>query len=259
MSLSFQDLNVAYGTTSVLRSLSDQWPTGQLTALIGCNGAGKSTLLKAVAGLIPSTGHLHLDDAEMSLADRRRHIAYMPQDTSAASSLTVLEVVLLGKLGSLGMRLPASLVDEAMSALSVFGLTSLHRRRLDEISGGQRQLVYLSQAIFRQPRVLLLDEPTAALDLRHQLLVLERLQQHAREQGTVIGLAMHDLNLAAQFADRLIGLQDGQRVTAGLAEHVLTPENLRLMYGIDADVSLGAFGQLQVFPLHAAEHEARGL
>ncbi len=252
MSFSISDLNVRYGRTPVIRAVSDQWPTGQITALIGCNGAGKSTFLKALAGLTPAQGDLHLEGEPMSLADRRHHIAYMPQDTSAMSSLTVLEVVLLGRVRTLGMRVPACLVDEAMSALSVFGLTTFHTRRLDEISGGQRQLVYLSQALFRQPRVLLLDEPTAALDLRHQLLVLERLHLHARQNGTAIGVAMHDLNLAAQFADRLIGLQGGQKIAAGPAEHVLTPANLKRMYGIEADVSRGAFGQLQVFPLRAA-------
>ncbi len=253
MSFLISDLNASYGATPVIRSLSDQWPKGQITALIGCNGAGKSTFLKALAGLTPSTGELHLNGTLMTPADRRRHIAYMPQDTSATSSLTVLEVVLLGRLGTLGMRVPSSLVDEAMSALSVFGLTSLHTRRLDEISGGQRQLVFLSQALFREPRILLLDEPTAALDLRHQLLVLERLRKHAGQNGTVVGVAMHDLNLAAQFADRLIGLQGGKKITAGPAEQVLTPTNLKIMYGIDADVSRGTFGQLQVFPLRAAE------
>lgn len=253
MSFSIEDLNVSYGVTPVIHSLSDAWPDGQITALIGCNGVGKSTFLKALAGLTPSTGTLRLDGAVMSQADCRHHIAYMPQDTSASSSLTVLEVVLLGRLGTLGMRVPASLVDNAMSALSVFGLIPLQTRRLDEISGGQRQLVYLSQALFREPRVLLLDEPTAALDLRHQLMVLERLRLHAEQNGTVIGVAMHDLNLAAQFADRLIGLQGGRKITAGLAEHVLTPANLKAMYGIDADVSRGVFGQLQVVPLRAAE------
>ena len=136
-------------------------------------------------------------------------IAYMPQDTSAHSSLTVLEVVLLGRLNSLGLNLPKGLANEALEALDAFGLSSLQTRQLDEISGGQRQLVFLAQALFRQPRVLLLDEPTAALDLRHQLLVLERLRLIARKTGTIIGMAMHDLNLAAQYSDHVLGLGGG--------------------------------------------------
>ena len=259
MSFDITELSVCYGATPVISSLSDQWPEAQVTALIGCNGAGKSTLLQAFAGLLPMTGSLQLAGAPISVADCRRQIAYMPQDTSATSSLTVLEVVLLGRLGKLGMRVPPSLVDEAMSALSIFGLIPLHKKCLDEISGGQRQLVFLSQALFREPKVLLLDEPTAALDLRHQLLVLEQIRLHARQNGTIIGVAMHDLNLAAQFADRLIGLQGGKKITAGPAEEVLTPANLKTMYGIDADVTRGAYGQLQVFPLRASQHKAPSL
>jgi iron complex transport system ATP-binding protein len=109
VSFKISKFSVAYGGTSVIRSLTDNWHSGQITALIGCNGAGKSTLLKALAGLEPSTGLLHFDDAPMALADCRRDIAYMPQDTSATSSLTVLEVVLLGRLGTLGMRVPPAL------------------------------------------------------------------------------------------------------------------------------------------------------
>lgn len=249
MIFEIEDFCVSYGATPVIRSLSDHWPKGEVTALIGCNGAGKSTLLKAVAGLIPAQGALTLAGRPMALAEQRRAIAYMPQETGATSSLSVLEVILLGRLGALGMRVPGTVVDEAMEALSVFGLTSLQTRRLDEISGGQRQLVYLSQAVFRQPEILLLDEPTAALDLRHQLLVLERLRQHAQQTGTIVAMAMHDLNLAAQYADRLIGLKDGRKIASGAAEQVLTPGNLEIMYGIEAEVSRGRSGQLQVYPL----------
>lgn len=253
MSLKIENLTVAYGAHTIIRSLDDHWPEGQITALIGCNGAGKSTFLRALAGLVPMQGNTSISGSGISAEERRRMIAYMPQDTSAHSSLTVLEVVLLGRLGSLGLRLPTGLADEALEALDVFGLAPLQTRQLDEISGGQRQLVFLAQALFRQPRVLLLDEPTAALDLRHQLLVLERLRQIARKSGTIIGMAMHDLNLAAQYSDRIIGLNDGRKIASGPAVEVLTPEILRVMYGIEAQVTRGEGNQLQVLPLRAVE------
>lgn len=253
MSLQIKNLSVSYGQNTIIRSLDDHWSEGQITALIGCNGAGKSTLLQALAGLIPMQGTASFCGASMSAENRRQMIAYMPQDTSAHSSLTVLEVILLGRLGSLGLRLPAGLADEAMSALDVFGLAPLQTRQLDEISGGQRQLVFLAQALFRQPRVLLLDEPTAALDLRHQLIVLGRLRQIARKNGTIIGMAMHDLNLAAQYADRVIGLSGGRKIAAGPPVEVLTAEALRTMYGIEAQVIRSEGNQLQVLPLRAVE------
>ena len=253
MSLQIENLFVAYDKTLVISAFGDQWPKGQITALIGCNGAGKSTLLRALAGLGPMQGNLSIAGHPLTPEDQRQQVAYMPQDTSAQSSLTVLEVVLLGRLGSLGLRLPPGIAQEAMEALDTFGLTSLHARQLDEISGGQRQLVFLTQALFRQPRVLLLDEPTAALDLRHQLLVLDRLHRVSRQSGTIIGMAMHDLNLAAQYADRIVGLHNGDRIASGLAREVLTPDNLRIMYGIDAKVTLDAKNRPQVLPIRAVE------
>lgn len=251
MSFEVKNINVSYGVAPIILDFCAQFPAGQVTALIGCNGAGKSTLFKALAGLTPMTGHLALAGAPLSLSERRQRVAYMPQDVGATSSLTVLEVILLGRLGSLGMRVPRSLVEEAISSLTVFGLAPLHTRTLDEISGGQRQLVYLAQALFRAPRVLLLDEPTAALDLRHQLLVLERVRSYAAESQSSVAIAMHDLTLAAQFSDRIIGLKNGRVVASGYPEDVLTPENLQVMYGIKADVSRSPFGRIQVTPLYA--------
>lgn len=252
MTLEFKNLSVSYGRSQILNGVSDRWEQGQITALIGCNGAGKSTLLQALAGLITTDGALSLDGQGLDSRARRKRVAYMPQDTSAQSSLSVLEVVLLGRLGQLGLRLPPDLVAEAMAALDSFGLAGLHARNLDQISGGQRQMVFLAQALFGKPDVLLLDEPTAALDLRHQLVVLERLRQVAQQQRTVIGLAMHDLNLAAQYADRMLGLSRGQVVQAGPASVVLTPQNLAEMYGIEAQIRQTETGDLQVRPIRAA-------
>lgn len=253
MSLHIDNLSVAYDKTPVISAFGDQWPEGEITALIGCNGAGKSTLLRALAGLSPMQGNLSIAGRPVTPEDQRQQVAYMPQDTSAQSSLTVLEVVLLGRLGSLGLRLPPGIAQEAMEALDTFGLTALHARQLDEISGGQRQLVFLTQALFRQPRVLLLDEHTAALDLRHQLLVLDRLQKVSRQNGTIVGMAMHDLNLAAQYADRIVGLHNGKKIASGLAARVLTADHLRIMYGIEAKVTLDAQHRPQILPIRAVE------
>ena len=251
MSLQTKHLNVSYGTEPIIRDFCEPFEAGKVTALIGCNGAGKSTLFKAMAGLSPMEGQLILAECPLTKSERRQQIAYMPQDSDATSSLTVLEVVLLGRLGKLGMRLPAALVEKATAALEAFDLTALQNRTLNEISGGQRQLVYLAQALFRTPKVLLLDEPTAALDLRHQLLVLDRVRAYARDSGACVAIALHDLNLAAQFSDRLIGLKDGLVAASGMASEVLTQGNLQIMYGIKADISRGPSGKIQVTPLYA--------
>ena len=251
MSLNIQNLSVAYKRTIVLRDISATLPAGKITALIGCNGAGKFTMLKAISGLLPMSGKLSLAGSEIEGAGPHHNITYMPQDTSATSSLTVLEVILLGRLRSLGLSVPTQMVNEAYQILNAFGLSSLQTRTLDAVSGGQRQLVFLAQALFRNPHVLLLDEPTAALDLRHQLLVLETLRRFVDETGSVVAVAMHDLTLAAQFSDQVIGLKNGCVLTSGPPDRVMTPDHLREMYGIEAEVHRTKLGHLQVMPLCA--------
>ena len=251
MSLHVRNLTVRYGREPVLDALSAVLPAGAVTAVVGPNGAGKSTLLRALAGLMPATGEVLIGGAPSDAPVRRAAVAYMPQDTSAASSLTLIEVVLLGRLRSLGLSVPAALVAEAEAALGRFGIAHLAGRTLDAVSGGQRQLVYLAQALFRQPEVLLLDEPTAALDLRHQLVVLETVRRTARTDGIAVAVAMHDLSLAAQFADGLLCLADGGVDAAGPAEDVLTADRVRRIWGIEAEVAAGPGGHPRITPLRA--------
>jgi len=258
--LNVDGLYVDYGSVNVLKDLSFSAKPGSFIALLGPNGTGKSTLLKAVAGLIPARGSVCLGGirklARQQSADA---FAYMPQDTGATSSLTVLEVVLLGRLRSLGLQVPGSLREEAEEGLSRFGLQSLGARTLDAVSGGQRQLVYLAQSFFRNPEVLLLDEPTAALDLRHQLIVLDRVAAHCRENGTIAIAAMHDLALASRCADRLICLSAGEIVADGPPADTLTGPLIKDMYGIEADVVHGTGGITHITPLRAVEGAIGGL
>lgn len=250
--LSFRDLQVRYGAVAVLRDVSADVSPSALTALIGPNGTGKSSLLKALAGLVPSSGAVSLagDDLPTS-ADRGRKIAYMQQDIGPTSSLTVLEVVLLGRLSRLGLRIPADLLEEAASILATFGVADLLDRTLAEISGGQRQLVYLTQSLFRKPQVLLLDEPTAALDLRHQLIVLEAVKSYAVEHGVVVMAAMHDLTLSARFADRMICLSNGTIVADGKPQEIMTADTIEAVYGVEARIRVDEDSNLSVFPVRA--------
>lgn len=252
MSLDVEGLSVAYGRTPVIERAAMTLETGTLCALIGPNGVGKSTLLKAIAGLLPAVGRISLEGAVLADTERRGGFAYMPQDLGPNSSLTGLEVVLLGRLRSLGLSVPRALCDAAAASLEQFGLAGLQGRSLDEMSGGQRQLTYLAQALFREPAVLLLDEPTAALDLRHQLLVLEAVRAHAARSGTIVILAMHDLSLAAQFADRMICLDGGRIEADGPPEAVLTVARLRRVYGVEAEVTKADSGALRIVPLRAS-------
>lgn len=252
MTLHVKDLEVSLGDTSIVKHASLSCAAGQFAMLIGPNGAGKSTLLKALSGLLPSNGQVILKDATLEKTQRQQLIAYMPQDIGPTSSLTVLEVVLLGRLRSLGLSVPGAMADAALAALAQFGIGALQGRTLDAVSGGQRQLVYLAQALFRQPDVLLLDEPTAALDLRHQLVVLEAVRQHCETHGTIAIAAMHDLTLAAQFADQMICLSQGRIEAKGLPESVLTADRLQRVYGVEAAITYGERGRPNITPLRAS-------
>ncbi len=239
MNLTLDAVSVGYRAKPVVRSVSASLEVGQVTVLIGPNGSGKSTLMRGIAGLLPISGQI----------EGAKTAAYMAQDTAASSSLTLLEVVLLGRVKTLGLRLDPALLVEAESALTRFGLDGVQGRRLDQISGGQRQLVFLAQALFRKAKILLLDEPTAALDLRHQLLVMETLSALARDEGLIVMMAMHDLSLATRVADKLLCLHGGRLVAAGTAAEVLTSALLQEVYGIEAEIDRSEHGYLRVTPI----------
>ncbi len=251
MTLVVSDLIVSYGSAPVLERACFTAPRGRLTALIGPNGSGKSTLLKAVAGLLPAAGSVRVDETDLERARRRAEFSYMPQDTGAMVSLTILEVVLLGRLRALGWAIPAAEVSRAAALLDRLGLADLAHRTIDRVSGGQRQLAFLAQALFREPSVLLLDEPTAALDLRRQLTVLEAVRADAAARNVPAIAAMHDLTLAGHFADHIVCL-GGRRVDVeGPPEYVLTRDRMRRIYEIDADVEVSPGGGVRVSPLRA--------
>lgn len=249
--LQVESLGVRYGRTDVLTGIDLSFQPGTVTALIGPNGTGKSSLLRAIAGLQPHDGTVRLAGNVLAARERGAAIAYMPQDTGGTSSLTLLEVVLLGKLDSLALTVPSAVVAAASDALDGFGLRGLHHRTLDQVSGGQRQLTFLAQALFREPGVLLLDEPTAALDLRHQLIVLERVREHTSRNGVVAIAAMHDLTLAAGFSDRITCLHGGTVAGDGRPPEVLREDLIRVVYGVQASITTSAGGSVSVVPLKA--------
>jgi len=248
--LKLDTVSARLGRTQVLNGITTRLAPGETVALIGPNGAGKSTLLKAMAGLLQSSGTLCLHGRPLQ-AGPRRELAYMPQDTGIGVALSVFEVVLMGRLDQLGLRVDPALRREAEEVLARFGLASLAHRPVGKLSGGQRQLVFLAQTLFRAPEVMLLDEPTAALDLRHQLMVLERVRSEVAERRAIAVVAVHDLTLAARFADRILCLADGRMVADGTPAEVLSDALLREVYGVEADITPLPSGTLAVAPLRA--------
>jgi iron complex transport system ATP-binding protein len=254
VTLALKGVHVAYGDVAVLAGIDGEARPGTVTAIIGPNGSGKTTLIRALAGLVPWTGEIAIEGKSVAPAARVRPcpIGYLPQDLAQRAALTVLEVALLGRVQSLGFRVRAADLAAARQALADVGTLPLASRLIGELSGGQRQLVFLAQVLAGEPRLLLLDEPTSALDLRNQLEILGLVRRHTRSRQLTTVVAIHDLNAAARFADHVIVLARGRVHTAGPPADVICPQLLAEVYRVEADVRPAADGLPTVTPLRLA-------
>ncbi|HZB38705.1 MAG TPA: ABC transporter ATP-binding protein [Beijerinckiaceae bacterium] len=253
--LAARDLGVRLGRREVLRGLDVAFRPGRLTIVVGPNGAGKTTLLRTLAGLVsPSSGNVTHGDAPvqaMARSDRARAIAYLPQNGEVSWPLPVRALVALGRLpyGEAPERLTPAGRAAIEQALAQVGLLGFEDRPATELSGGERGRALLARALATKAPVLLADEPVAALDPRHQLLVLEVLRGLAHAGGVVVAV-MHDLSLASRFADRILLMTGGRIVAEGAPADVLTAERLEAVFGIEAAVSSEA-GGLTITPRRA--------
>ena len=242
--LSADALEVALGGRRVLEDVSFRVEDGETVAVVGPNGAGKTTLLRAVAGLIPYGGTLRLRGRDLEAWPARARaceIALVRQQTDLSVAFTAAEVVGLGRSPHLGwtQRLGADDERRVEDALEAVGLSDLASRAVTALSGGEQQRVALAQALAQDAGILLLDEPTAHLDVRHQL----ELQGHlAALEGRTVIAAVHDLELAARLASRLWVLHRGRLVADGPPADILTADLLRAVFGVEARVELGSEG-----------------
>ncbi|MCS7281935.1 MAG: ABC transporter ATP-binding protein [Anaerolineae bacterium] len=235
--LEVENLSFAYDGRAVLRGVSFQLMPGEVLGLIGPNGAGKSTLLRLAAGFLrPGAGTVRLfgrPPTEWPPRELARHVAMVPQGAYIPPTFTVWESVMLGRtpyLGFLGVPRESDR-EAARRALKWVGMADLSERLMGELSGGERQRVLLARALAQEPQCLLLDEPTTHLDIHHQVAVLSLIRRMAMECGIAVLVVLHDLNLAATFADRLALLVDGTLVALGDPREVLQGERLAAVYG----------------------------
>lgn len=239
------DLSVRYGATKAVDGVDLAAHPGSVLAIVGPNGSGKSSLIKAIAGLVRATGTILYDGR----AQRPAAMAYMAQDIAGQAALTVMEVVLLGRLRRLGMRVGEADIEQVQHALDDLGLTHLAARYLGELSGGQRQIVFLAQALVGDPAILLLDEPISALDLRHQLEVLDLVRNRTRARGLTTICVLHDLNATTRVSDYVALMRQGRLVAHGQPGAVLTPAALADVFEVDAEIIAGQDGTPVVRPL----------
>ena len=250
---SFRHVTVRLGDVDVVDAVSLDVHEGEWVSVIGPNGAGKTSLLRAAAGIVPYSGELVVAGCQPRRDSSRllaRHVSYVPQDPHMPSGMMVGEYVLLGRtayVSYFGVESRRD-VEVVRDVLEELDLTEFTSRYLSDLSGGERQRAVLARALAQQAPVLLMDEPTTALDLGHQHHVLELVDKLRRDRGLAVITAVHDLTLAGQFADRLMLLSKGRALATGPASDVLTPELISEHWDVKVEIVTDSSGTLIVVP-----------
>lgn len=237
MYLKVESVTCGYGARPVLQEFSLSVRRGEFLAVVGPNGSGKSTLVRTICRTIrPEAGRVLLDGKEIHRMNARalaRQLAVVAQETAVEFDFTVEEIVMLGRIPHLSPLRGESQRDRAVvrQAMRLTNTAHLHDRLVTRLSGGERQRVMVARALAQEPSLLLLDEPTAHLDIAHQVELLDLTRRLNRTEGLTVVAVLHDLNLAAQYADRLLMVKDGRRWAEGPPSEVLTEANVMAVYG----------------------------
>ena len=264
--ISVENLSHTYGVTPVLFQTSFEVPRGSFFTIIGPNGSGKSTIMKIIAGVLRNkTGKITISGKDIKQYSRKslsRTVAFVPQAVSEQFPFRVEELVLLGRAphqGLLGMN-QAGDTDLAHQAMTFTGVVHLAKRRLDQISGGERQRVLIARAICQQTEIMLLDEPASALDLAHQVKLMDLLDRLRKETGMGIVMVSHDINLAALYADTMLLLSRGRVIRCGAPVDVLDSKTLENLFECPFLVDTNPMGGApRIFPVPARFMEKRSL
>lgn len=238
-----ENVSLGYGTKPIVENLSQEFPQGKVTAIIGPNGYGKSTLLRGVSRMLkPLGGHFTLDEKPTTtyfMKGFARMVGLMSQHPIAPEGITVADLVSSGRYPYQGIfKRNSAEDDEAVACvLEATNTMSLAQRQVTELSGGQCQRVWIVMALAQETDIVLLDEPTTYLDLAHQVELLDLICDLNERRGTTMIMVLHELNLAARVADYLVAMKEGSIVSTGTADEVLTAENLHTIFGLRAQVA----------------------
>lgn len=252
MSLNVRDLSYSYGERRILHGVSFQAYPGEILGVAGPNGCGKTTLIKCVDRIFEPEGEVVFDGKEirdLTTTEVAQLIAYVPQALTIGLAMSVFETILLGRRPYIRWSVSDTDIERVGNVIADLGIQHLAFRKMTQISGGERQKVMIARAMVQDPALLLLDEPTSALDLRHQLEVMELVLKVVREKQVCVLMAIHDLNLACRYCDRLMVMKEGRVVALGKPSDLLSQALIRDVYEVEAMIT-NESGYLQVIPLH---------
>jgi len=259
--LKVKDMEFNYASVHVLKDICIELAASEMLSVIGPNGAGKSTLLRCIDRILsPQKGCILLDGQnikKMSRMELAKKMGYIPQSATQVFPATVFDVVLMGRRPHIGWRSGEEDTEKVLETLQLLNIEDLSMRDINELSGGQQQKVFIACALTQEPDVLLLDEPTSNLDIRHQLEVMDIIKNIVREKKISAIMAIHDLNLAARYADRIIMMNSGKIFSAGDPVSVLTPDNIKEVYGVEAEV-IDKRGRPHIVPIRAVRQNEGG-
>ncbi len=240
MKIRIKGLEFSYDSIQALKNVTIDIHESEIVAIVGPNGSGKSTLLKCIDRILkPQKGVILIngkDVKDFSQIEIARTVGYVPQSVKQFFPATVFEVVLMGRRPYLGWRCSRRDIEKVFEVLRILDIENIAMRDFNELSGGQQQKVLIARVLAQEPEILLLDEPTANLDIKHQLEVMEIIRTIVREKGITAIVAIHDLNLASRYADRIIMMKDGKVFAVGYPNEVLTSTNVENVYGVKVKV-----------------------
>lgn len=252
VTITVNDLNFSYQSTRILHDLTFEIKSGGITCLVGPNGSGKTTLIRCIDTILRPTGTILIDGRNIRDMGRRaaaEMIGYVPQTGARIAAATVFDVVMMGRTPHMGWRSKDEDLRYVEEAIHLLNIEELVDREYNELSGGQQQRVLIARAIAQHPRVLLLDEPTNSLDIHHQLEALSIIQRLSKETGITVIMAVHDLTIAARYADHLMMLKDGRIIGIGEPEDLITEERIREVYQVESRICMDPEAGLIVTPL----------
>ncbi|VUT24589.1 MAG: Cobalamin import ATP-binding protein BtuD [Candidatus Methanolliviera sp. GoM_asphalt] len=255
MKLEISGVSFDYNSRPVLKDVNIEVKAGEIVSLLGPNGSGKTTLLRCIDGMLkPKGGTVSIDGRDvkkMKQNDLAKLLGYVPQRAVNVLPCSVFDAVMIGRRPYIGWGSGKKDREVVFEILKLMGLGDMALRSFDGISGGEMQKVLIAKALAQEPAVLLLDEPTSNLDLRHQLEVLKIIGEVVKEEKVSALMAMHDLNLASRFSDRIVLLKEGKVYDVGDPGSVITQESIRSVYGVEAIVKENDGGRPHIIPLRA--------